>query len=93
MARDEPYHVEWQRDGGRQKIATSNAIELYNIEADSGERKNLVNEHTAKRDELLDDLLKWVKSLDAPLPAQKHLFAGDAPTKWNIGIARCPLFE
>jgi arylsulfatase A-like enzyme len=66
------YHEEWQLDGGREKIATNNAIELYNIESDIGEGKNLANEHTAKRDELLDDLLKWFKSVDAPLPAQKN---------------------
>jgi arylsulfatase A-like enzyme len=66
------YHEEWQLDGGREKIATNNAIELYNIEADIGEQKNLANENTAKRDELLDDLLKWFKSVDAPLPAQKN---------------------
>jgi arylsulfatase A-like enzyme len=66
------YHEEWQLDGGREKMATNNAVELYNIAADIGERKNLANENRAKRDELLGDLLKWFKSVNAPLPAEKN---------------------
>lgn len=65
------YHEEWLLDGGREKIATNNAVELYNIAADIGERNNLVNVNKAKRDELLDDLLKWFKAVNAPLPTQK----------------------
>jgi arylsulfatase A-like enzyme len=66
------YHEEWQLDGGREKVATNNAIELYNIDTDIGERKNLANENKTKRDELLDDLLMWFKSVGAPLPTQKN---------------------
>ena len=66
------YHEEWQLDGGREKIATNNALELYNIASDVGERKNLANEHTAKRDELLGELLAWMKSVDAPMPTQRN---------------------
>jgi len=66
------YHEEWQLGGGREKIATNNAVELYNIATDIGERKNLANENRAKRDELLDDLLKWFKAVNAPLPTEKN---------------------
>jgi arylsulfatase A-like enzyme len=66
------YHEEWQLDGGREKIATNNALELYNIASDVGERTNLANENTAKRDELLGELLAWMKSVDAPMPTQRN---------------------
>jgi len=66
------YHEEWQIDGGREKVETNNWVELYNIAADIGERKNLANENRAKRDELLDDLLKWFKSANAPLPTERN---------------------
>ena len=66
------YHEEWQLDGGREKIATNNAVELYNIAADIGERNNLAAANTAKRDELLDDLLAWLKATNAPLPTEKN---------------------
>jgi hypothetical protein len=36
------YHEEWQLDGGREKIATNNAVELYNLATDPGETTNLV---------------------------------------------------
>jgi arylsulfatase A-like enzyme len=63
---------EWQLDGGRAKLAQNNAVELYNLKEDIGERKNLANANTAKRDELLDDLLAWQKSVFAPLPSQPN---------------------
>jgi arylsulfatase A-like enzyme len=66
------YHEEWQLDGGRQKIATNNAVELYNIRDDVGERRNLFLTNTAKRDELLDDLLAWMKSVNAPMPTERN---------------------
>lgn len=42
------YHEEWQLDGGREKIATNNAVELYNLADDIGERKNLAAANPAK---------------------------------------------
>jgi len=63
---------EWQLDGGRAKLAQNNAVELYNLKEDIGERSNLANANLAKRDELLDDLLAWRKSIDAPLPSQPN---------------------
>ena len=66
------YHAEWQLDGGRAGLATNNAVELYNVPSDIGERKNLAREDSVKRDELLDDLLKWMASVKAPLPTQRN---------------------
>ena len=62
------YIEEWQLDGGRDKLATNNAVELYNLKDDIGERNNLANVNTAKRDELLNELLAWHQSVHAKLP-------------------------
>ena len=72
------YHEEWQLDGGRAKLDTNNAVELYNLAADIGERNNLANTNKARRDELLKDLLQWFKATNAPLPTEKN--AQYAPT-------------
>ncbi|HMV82395.1 MAG TPA: sulfatase [Blastocatellia bacterium] len=66
------YHEEWQLDGGRYRLATNNAVELYNIAADIGERNNLAQTNRAKRDELLGDLLQWIKTVNAPLPSERN---------------------
>ena len=66
------YHEEWQLDGGRAKLDTNNAVELYNLAADIGERNNLTNSNKAKRDELLGDLLQWFKAVSAPLPTDRN---------------------
>lgn len=66
------YHEEWQLDGGRARVETNNAVELYNIAADMGERRNLALENRAKREELIDDLLGWMKRAGAPLPEQRN---------------------
>ena len=74
------YHEEWQLDGGRAGLATNNAVELYNLAEDFGERKNLALSHATKRDELLDDLLKWMGTIKAPLPtARNPAYAPDQP--------------
>jgi arylsulfatase A-like enzyme len=66
------YHEEWQLDGGRAKLDSNNAAELYNIRADEGERNNLALTNKARRDELLDDLLAWMKKIEAPLPTKAN---------------------
>ncbi len=66
------YHEEWQLDGGRAKLDSNNAAELYNIRTDVGERSDLALSNTARRDELLDDLLAWMKKVNAPLPARAN---------------------
>ncbi len=63
---------EWLLDGGRDKLATNNAVELYNLKDDIGERENLANSNTEKRDELLDKLLAWQTSIEAPLPTEPN---------------------
>jgi arylsulfatase A-like enzyme len=66
------YHEEWQLDGGREKLATNRAVELYNIRTDTGERADLVTRNPAKRDELLNDLLKWQQSVRATMPTERN---------------------
>jgi arylsulfatase A-like enzyme len=66
------YHEEWQLDGGRAKIATNRSVELYNIASDIGERRDLATSNPRKRDELLDDLLAWLKAVNAPLPTERN---------------------
>lgn len=63
---------EWQLDGGGEKLATNNATELYNLAADIGERTDLAAQNTAKRDELLDDLLAWHQSVHAIVPSEPN---------------------
>ncbi|OYV04532.1 MAG: aryl-sulfate sulfohydrolase, partial [Verrucomicrobiales bacterium VVV1] len=63
---------EWQVDGGREKLAGNHAVELYNLKDDIGERSDLANQNTAMRDELLNELLAWQKSINAPLPEQRN---------------------
>ena len=66
------YHEEWQLDGGREKLASNRAVELYNIRTDTGERADLVAKNPAKRDELLNDLLKWQQSVGATMPSDRN---------------------
>ncbi|MFZ4262791.1 sulfatase [Sphingobacterium sp. HJSM2_6] len=63
------YHEEWLTSGGKQKIETNNALELYNLVDDVGERKNLALVNTQKRNELLQDLLDWIERTKAPMPS------------------------
>jgi arylsulfatase A-like enzyme len=63
---------EWQLDGGRRNLAENHAVELYNLKDDIGERNDLANQNTAIRDELLNELLVWQKSINAPLPARPN---------------------
>lgn len=62
------YYEEWMLDGGEKTIATNNAVELYNLAEDIGETDNLANSDTVRRNELLSDLFRWLKDVDAPLP-------------------------
>lgn len=62
------YHEEWQLDGGRSRVRENNALELYNLAQDEGERRNVANEEPAKRDALLDQLLAFFSSTRAELP-------------------------
>lgn len=62
------YLEEWSLDGGRDAIATNNALELYNLNTDVGESENLALKEPVVRDRLLDELLAWQKSVGAPIP-------------------------
>lgn len=66
------YHEEWQLDGGREKLSENNAVELYNLHDDIGERINVALKNTGKRDELLRDLLAWHRSTEALLPSKPN---------------------
>ncbi|MEZ6122419.1 MAG: sulfatase [Planctomycetaceae bacterium] len=63
---------EWQLDGGRQQLSTNHAVELYDMKNDMGERSDLSGSNTAKRDELLNDLLTWHTSVNARLPTEPN---------------------
>ncbi len=66
------YHEEWQFDGGRDKLSTNHAVELYNLAEDIDERNNLADTNPTKRDELLDDLLAWLKTTNASVPTKPN---------------------
>ncbi len=66
------YLEEWELDGGREKIATNGAVELYNLRQDIGERNNLANAQPDQRDKLLDDLLAWHQAVAAQLPTEPN---------------------
>ncbi len=66
------FQEEWLLDGGREKLATNHAVELYNLKDDIGEHNDLANLNPTKRDELLDDLLAWQKASKAPIPTKPN---------------------
>jgi arylsulfatase A-like enzyme len=66
------FHEEWLLDGGRDQLDRNNAVELYHIASDIGERVNRANTNKTKRNELLNDLLQWFKQVNAPLPASRN---------------------
>ena len=65
------YHEEWILDGGRGRIDTNRAVELYNLEKDISERNNLALNKKAVRNELLNELLSWQEEVKAPIPLEK----------------------
>jgi len=66
------FHEEWALDGGVENISENNSIELYNLEKDLSESKNLCNTEEKKRDQLLNELLQWLKETGAPIPAEAN---------------------
>ncbi len=66
------YHEEWTLDGGRGKLSSNNAVELYNMKTDIGERDNVALTETAVRDRLLDELLAWISATAAPMPTKPN---------------------
>lgn len=76
------YLEEWLLDGGKAKINSNHAVELYNIKTDEGEHNNLADADLKKRDELLDDLLSWMKKTKAPLPTK--ITATNKPVEGSV---------
>jgi arylsulfatase A-like enzyme len=66
------YHEEWQLDGGRDRLATNRAVELYHLADDPGERNDLAVTNPKKRDELLSEMLAWMKRTDAKMPTERN---------------------
>ncbi|RYD49457.1 MAG: aryl-sulfate sulfohydrolase, partial [Verrucomicrobiaceae bacterium] len=66
------FHEEWVLDGGKENLATNRAVELYDLSADPGEHHDLAQKETARRDELLGDLLAWIIATKAKLPTEKN---------------------
>ncbi|KPL09406.1 MAG: hypothetical protein AMS26_22915, partial [Bacteroides sp. SM23_62] len=66
------YHEEWVLDGGKDRIATNNSVELYHLSKDPGEANNLCNVKIKKRDELLNELLAWQQEINAPVPQKPN---------------------
>ena len=71
------FHEEWVLDGGRQHLDTNNAVELYNLKKDIGERNNLAKLRKRKRDKLLDQLIDWQHQLKVEIPSEPNpLYVG-----------------
>jgi len=66
------FFEEWVLDGGREHIAANSSVELYNLRKDSGEERDLSMQEIQKRNELLDDLLEWQQSVNAPIPEEPN---------------------
>jgi arylsulfatase A-like enzyme len=75
------YHEEWYLDGGRDKIPGNHSVELYDLATDLGERNDLASSNSEKRDELLDDLLAWIKATQAPMASQPATTDGAKKSK------------
>ncbi|WP_082911489.1 hypothetical protein [Pedobacter psychrophilus] len=75
------YHEEWALDGGLKTVNTNNAVELYNLKSDISEQKNMANINKPKRDELLAELLAWIKKTDAKLAVEPNPHYGKEQVK------------
>jgi len=66
------HHEEWALDGGREQVDSNRAVELYDLDADPGETRDLSGAETGVRDALLDDLLAWIERADAYMAASPN---------------------
>jgi hypothetical protein len=48
------------------------SIELYDLNADIGEKSNLAEAHPEKASELHEKLIAWRESINAPVPTQSN---------------------
>jgi arylsulfatase A-like enzyme len=62
------YHEEWLLESEKEKNKNGKALEIYNLKEDEGEHINLSKSNPEKKDELLTDLLAWMKKTNAPMP-------------------------
>jgi hypothetical protein len=60
----------WMAEG--ENLSGNNAVELYNLTSDLEERNNLAQIEIAKRDELLEELLRWIDDVEAPVPSERN---------------------
>ena len=63
------FFEEWMLDGGWEKRASNNSIELYNLAEDISEKNNLAGSQPEKRDAMIKDLQGWMKAIEAPVPS------------------------
>ena len=68
LFRSRPCSVIRQGDWKLHEYFEDGGLELYDLRADIGETRNLVDEQPAKRDELHSQLKAWRRKLDAPVP-------------------------
>lgn len=61
------FHDRWALDGGRDHLETNGAVELFDLGTNLDECCDQSTTRPEKRDELLDDLLRWIDENDAPL--------------------------
>jgi arylsulfatase A-like enzyme len=66
------FHEEWALDGGRESLPGNGAVELYQIKIDPGERNNLAASEAGRANELLNDLLGWLRETKAPMPSEPN---------------------
>jgi arylsulfatase A-like enzyme len=66
------YHEEWLLDGGRDRLPSNRAVELYDLRRDVGEQHDLAATDPTRRDALLADLLAWLQSTQAKLAADRN---------------------
>lgn len=79
------YYEEWLLNGGMKNIDKNSAVELYNLKEDEGERVNLALVNKKKRDELLKELLWWLKkeNVRIPVPIDKDRQLSDSDESDN----------
>jgi hypothetical protein len=66
-----PYHLVYVPSQEYQKMMQHTLFELYNVEHDPYETRNLVNRQPEKTEELKKQLLRWVKNTGNVPPASQ----------------------
>jgi arylsulfatase A-like enzyme len=66
------FHEEWVLDGGRKGLPGNNAVELYDMKNDPGERNNQASREMERVSGLVDELLAWMEKTKAPIPQEPN---------------------